>query len=127
MSVTIGNKIKKIRELNNYTQEYMAEKLGMTQSGYGKIERDETDVTYSKLEEIASVLKVSVEDLIAFDQQKFFNSFNNVKGNNVGSIYINEMAKEVKQLYEDKIELLGKLLQIKDEQLTRYQDKFGDI
>ncbi|WP_229215982.1 helix-turn-helix domain-containing protein [Dyadobacter frigoris] len=30
----IGEKIKKIRELKNYTQEYMAQKLEMTQAGY---------------------------------------------------------------------------------------------
>ena len=44
----IGTKIKNIRELRNYTQDYMAEKLGITQAGYSKIERGETDVTYSK-------------------------------------------------------------------------------
>lgn len=37
----VGQKIKKIRELRNYTQEYMAEQLGMSQTGYGNIERDE--------------------------------------------------------------------------------------
>lgn len=123
----IGTKIKNIRELKNYTQDFMAEKLKMTQAGYSKLERGETDITYSKIEEIAEILEVPIEDLIAFDKQKFFNSFNNVKGSNVGSIYINEMSKEVKKLYEDKIDLLNKLLKIKEEQLTRYQDKFGDI
>lgn len=122
----IGTKIKNIRELKNYTQEFVAGKLKMTQAGYSKLERGETDIAYSKIEEVAKVLGVTTEEIIAFDQQRFFNNQSNVKGNNNG-IIINDMAKDVKKLYEDKIALLEKLLKVREEQLTRYQDKFGDI
>ena len=97
----------------------------MTQAGYSKIERGESDVAYSKLEEISKVLDVSIEDLMAFDQQKFLNSFNHVKGSN-SHIVINDI-KDVKKLYEDKISLLEKLLKIKEDRLTNYEEKFGDI
>ncbi|HXA02953.1 MAG TPA: helix-turn-helix transcriptional regulator, partial [Cytophagaceae bacterium] len=43
-NMSVGSKIKKIRELRNYTQEYMADRLQMSQSGYSKIETDEVDV-----------------------------------------------------------------------------------
>ncbi len=123
---TIGIKIKNIRELKNYTQEFMAKKLQITQAGYSKIERGETDIAYSKIEEIAMVLGVTAEELVAFDQQRFFNHQSNVKGDNNG-IIITDMSKEIKKLYEDKISLLEQLLKNKGEQLIRYQDKFGDI
>ena len=97
----------------------------MTPAGYSKIERGETDVTYSKIEEIAAILNVSLEDLMAFDQQKILNSFNQVKGSN-SHIVINDI-KEVKKLYEDKITLLEKLLKLREDSLTHYHDKFGDI
>jgi len=43
----IGQKIKKLRELKNLTQEYMAEQLGMkNQSSYSKLESGETDIPY---------------------------------------------------------------------------------
>ena len=121
----IGEKIKKIRELRGYPQKYVADKLSMTPAGYSKIERGETDVTYSKIEEIAAILNVSLEDLMAFDQQKILNSFNQVKGSN-SHIVINDI-KEVKKLYEDKITLLEKLLKLREDSLTHYHDKFGDI
>lgn len=35
----INQNVKSIRELKNYTQEYMSEQLGMTQAGYSKIEK----------------------------------------------------------------------------------------
>lgn len=122
----IGANIKNIRELRNYTQEFMAQKLKMTQAGYSKIECGESDVPFSKLKEIAKVLAVKVEDLISFDQQKIFNGFNNVKGNNSNNLIVNDI-KEIKKLYEDKVSLLEKLLKNSEGQLARYQDKFGDI
>jgi transcriptional regulator with XRE-family HTH domain len=122
----IGIKIKNIRELRNYTQEFMAKSLKMTQAGYSKIECGDTDVNYSKLEEIAKVLGVSLEELVSFDQRSFFNHLSNVKGNNNG-ITINDTATSIAKLYEDKIALLEKLLQIKDDQLKKYEDRYGDL
>lgn len=123
----ISEKIKNIRELKNLTQEYVAKKLDMTQAGYSKLESGKTDITFSQLEDIAKVLGVSVEDLIAFDNQKFFHSFNNVKGNNNGSITVRMESNEIKKLYEDKINLLERLLKNRENELNRYKDKFGEV
>ncbi|MFH6993859.1 helix-turn-helix transcriptional regulator [Flavobacterium sp. FlaQc-48] len=128
MTSSIKNKIKSIRELKNYTQEYMADQLGVTQAGYSKIEKGKTILSYVKLVEIARILEVSVEDVISFDSQRYFNSFNKVRGNNNGSIQINsDNSATLKVLYEDKIILLEKLLKKTEEELCRYKDKFGQI
>lgn len=128
MATSIKNKIKSIRELKNYTQEYMADQLGVTQAGYSKIEKGKTVLSYIKLVEIARILDVSVEDIISFDSQRYFNNFNNVKGNNNGSILINQDNNEtLKTLYEDKIKLLEKLLKKTEEELYRYKKKFGPL
>lgn len=124
---TVEDKIKNIRELKNLTQAYMAERLGMTQAGYSKIESGATKVTYSKLLEISEILEVNIEDLLAFDSQKYFNSFNNVKGNNNGSVTIKLQDEDIKRLYEDKIRLLEKLLEKTEEELKFYKDKFNDL
>lgn len=123
----ISEKIKKVRELRNLTQEHVATQLGMTQAGYSKIENGQTDITYTKIKEIAKVLDVSPEDLIAFDSQKYFNSFNNVRGNNNGSVIINMSSDEIKKLYEDKIDLLNKLLFNTNKELSKYREHFGEL
>lgn len=106
----------------------MADQLGVTQAGYSKIEKGKTILSYIKLVEIARILDVSVEDIISFDSQRYFNNFNNVKGNNNGSILINQDNNEtLKALYEDKIKLLEKLLKKTEEELCRYKKKFGPI
>lgn len=125
----VGEKIKKIRELRNFTQDYMANRLEMTQAGYSKIERGQTDLSMSKLDEIAKVLEVPVEDIITFDQQKFFNSFNNsnIEGSNNGSVVnINGMTQDIKKLYEDKILLLEKLVQKQEQELNKYANHAGN-
>ena len=92
--------------MKNYTQEYLADRIGMSQTGYSKIERGETDLTLSKLTQIAEVLDVKVEDLITFDEN---NVFNNSTLHNCafdhGSVY-NQLPEKLQQLYEDKIRLL---------------------
>lgn len=123
----IEEKIRNMRELKNFTQEYMAEKLGITQAGYSKIESGATKLSYNKIEEISKVLGVQTEELLAFDSQKYFNSFNNVKGSNNGSVTIKVEDGDIKKLYEDKIRLLEKLLYNTERELQTYKDRFGDL
>lgn len=51
----------------NFTQEYIAKQLEITQAGYSKIERDEVDLTLNKLTQIAKILNVDVADILGFD------------------------------------------------------------
>lgn len=97
----IGNKIKKLRELRNFTQEYMAKNLDLSISGYGKIERDETEVSYQKLEKIAEVLGMKVEDIINFNEQIVFNVMHNQTGN--GYVIHNGISEQERKLYEQII------------------------
>ncbi len=56
--------IKELREERNWSQEQMAERLGMSKNGYAKIERGESLPSLERLNEIAKVLVVSVLELI---------------------------------------------------------------
>lgn len=123
----IADNIRKMRELRNFTQDYMATQLGITQAGYSKIESGTTDITFSKIEEIAQILNVTPTDLVAFDSQKYFNSFNNVEGSNNGSVIIEMKSDDMKRLFEDKIKLLEKLLSLAESELQNYREKFGRI
>ncbi len=58
--------------MNSLTRDYVAGELGMSTSGYGKIERGEIDLTLSKLCKIAAIFNVSITDLLFFDVRLFF-------------------------------------------------------
>ena len=110
--MTIGNKIKKLRELKNFTQEYMAEALQMSQTGYGKIERDETDINYSRLQQIAEVLGTKIADIVSLDEKLMLNITNNANAEKSiasynGYIYADKEAIErERSLYEAQIKQL---------------------
>ena len=55
--------IRKIRELKDLSREWVAHEMGMSLSGYSKLERGEVDWTLTKLGQIAAILEVPVAEL----------------------------------------------------------------
>ncbi len=102
--IEIGTKIKKVRELRNYTQDYMAERLNVSQSTYARFEKDDSDLTISKIEKIAEILEVKIEDLINFSDKFIFNNYTSNMANQ--GYIVNQFSQNEKNLYEDKIRLL---------------------
>ena len=125
----IGNNIKNIRELKNLTQEFVAEKLDISQSAYSRLEKGEIKISKEKLVQIAEVLEVKPEDIKEFDSQKYFNSVGNVEGDFSGSIIVGIGIEELgmKKLYEDKIALMEELMKQKDKELEKYKSKYGEL
>ena len=103
-NLKIGNKIKKLRELKNLTQDHMAKSIGITQSAYSRIELGETEITYSKLEKISEELGMKPEEIISFNESMVFNVMNNQTGN--GLVINNQVNDENKSLYEKLIQQL---------------------
>jgi transcriptional regulator with XRE-family HTH domain len=64
-------KIKKYRELKNYTQEYMAEKLDISQNTYSKIENGGIKLTVDRLKQISDILETPVEEIINGENQVY--------------------------------------------------------
>jgi len=60
---TIGSRIRKTREEKGVTQELMAMELNITQSNYGRLEKDDNRLTVPKLMKIAEVLQVNISYL----------------------------------------------------------------
>jgi len=63
----VAANIRKIREFRNYTQDYLAAKLTISQNAYSKIELGYSKLTVERLFQIASVLDVKVMQLIVVD------------------------------------------------------------
>lgn len=65
----IGEKIRKIRDLKGFSQENMADMLGLSLPAYADIERGKKEVTLSRLEKIAEKLGVTLNDVLNFDDR----------------------------------------------------------
>lgn len=66
----IGEVIKKIRSNKGYSQKEIAEKLGMSQGNYVKWEKGSIDPPLSKLQTLADILDVTVDEILNFGKKK---------------------------------------------------------
>ncbi len=64
----IGKKIYDRRKEKNLTQEQLADLLGMTASGFAKIERGASNISVSRIAEIAKKLETDMNDLINIEK-----------------------------------------------------------
>ncbi|KAB1065742.1 helix-turn-helix domain-containing protein [Salibacter halophilus] len=119
MITDIGKKIRQIRELKGYSQEFIAKKLDLSIRAYSKIESEETQLTIKRLNEISEILEVEPEEILGFDSQFVFN--NNFKTHKGGSYvaYNNTSIEQVQILYE-------KLLAEKDRHIELLQKQVKD-
>jgi transcriptional regulator with XRE-family HTH domain len=98
---TIGARIRKIREEKNISQENMAIELDLTQSNYGRLEKDDKRLTVPKLQKISEVLKVSVSYLFNEQSSKVIHQHDNE----------NPCAYNVEHLHQNNKEITDKLIE----------------
>ena len=94
--------------------------LGMSITGYGKIERDEVSINMDRLQKISQVLGVGVETIIGFDENVAFNNFNSKIEQQIGRF---DMPIEMKNLYEENIQLLKEKILLLEEEIARLNAK----
>lgn len=110
-------KIKVMREMNQLTQEEVAEQLGMSITGYAKIERGQTNMSVEKLKQIAQIFNVNVAQLLD-DNERFVicsigdnhSNYNNYFGTNEKLSLENEKLKQLLSAKEGEIEALKKVI-----------------
>ena len=73
----IAANIRHTREGLNYTQEYLAAKLGISQNAYSKIELGYTKITVERLFQIAEILEINPMELLDADTEEGDNHFLN--------------------------------------------------
>lgn len=123
---TIGLKIKSLREGMGKKQDELAQKLGITQEMYSKLENGHAEISLTRLADIANALEISAKDIINFDEK---NIFNNYKCKNAYNGIINladrerencrERIDELKSVYEKQIADLQKQVATLQEKLLK--------
>lgn len=59
--------IRKVREQRNYTQEFVAKQMGISQNAYSKIENGYTQLTVKHIKDLSKILEVSLLELLRDD------------------------------------------------------------
>ncbi len=107
---SIGKNIRILRHQHGWSQEDIANRLGISIPAFSKIETGVTDVNLSRLEQIANIYEVSLVQILALDGEvepkpSHLNAIQ--KKLNEREAEIAHLQRKVIELYE---ELRGKVL-----------------
>lgn len=113
----LHDNIRKFREQKQWSQEYMAEQLGLSKNGYAKIERGESRPSLDRLEQITAVFGIGMTDLFSDERQSI--CLINENSQHSSNYYHSDNAlilenEKLKLALTHKDELLAQ----KDEQIT---------
>lgn len=115
MDRQIGQKIREVRQRKGVSQEDMAGKLHLSQSGYAKLERGESKLDVERIVEISKVLEVDFFDLMPLESQNVILSHNEIAyGATTQNFY-----SDMKENYEDRIRHLEDEIQFLREQVRK--------
>ncbi len=104
----ILDNIRQIRESKKLSQTEVAEKIGIAYQNYWKIENDKTELTISRLHQIAEVLDVSVSELLGTEiQMKGIGTENDKLKKRTKEL--EERIRELKQVIDSKDYIIGTL------------------
>jgi len=98
----IGTKLRKLREERGYSQEYVANRIGISQSTYHKLEAEQIRLTVERAKGLADLYEIDPEYFYVSEARAvYFNSGKNYNASN-GSIekYENGGEKLNMELFE---------------------------
>lgn len=126
--MSVHEKIRLVRQAKGLTQEEVANKLEMSVNGYGDIERGETDVNLSRLEQLANLFEITLAQLFGLDEK---NAFSVIGTNNTGighnqNCTVNSCPSDYLQLKID-FEKQELLIQQKDTEIELKNEKISDL
>ena len=111
----INEKIRQLREQHQLSQENMADRLGMSVTGYAKIERGEVRSNLPRLEQISEVFDMDICELLSYGETEkvYFNNSvtESTNSNNflfaVGNDNLEKAIQQLQLIISHKDELLA--------------------
>jgi transcriptional regulator with XRE-family HTH domain len=106
------NKIRMLREGIGLSQEYVAEKLNITQQAYSKMEKNPPNATLDRLQQLSEVLGVKINSIIGDDDMHIQQNFHQQGGNASTVMYITGLADREREALLQQISNLQKQVEV---------------
>lgn len=122
----LNEKIRFMRQSKGWSQEETADKLQMSVSGYANIERGETDVKISRLENIAEVFEIDLLELLNFGEKNtfYFGGNNNQPILQNANVEVEKISFATHQYELEKAQLL---LKEKDQRIESLEQQIEQL
>jgi transcriptional regulator with XRE-family HTH domain len=109
---TAGKNIRTLRHQHNWSQEDVANRLGISIPAFSKIETGVTDINLSRLEQIANIFEVSVVNLLSLEY---------VEQPNIQDASLNIIQKRLMEREAEIAHLQRKVILLYEELLSKNQ------
>jgi transcriptional regulator with XRE-family HTH domain len=106
------NKIRMLREGIGFTQEYVANKLNITQQAYSKLEKNPDTATLERLRKLSEILGVNVNSIVGDDDMYIQQNFHQQGGNASTVMYITGLADREREALVQQISSLQKQIDL---------------
>jgi transcriptional regulator with XRE-family HTH domain len=106
------NKIRMLREGIRLSQEYVAEKLNITQQEYSKMEKNPKNATFERLQQLSEVLGVKINRIVGDDDMYILQNFHQQGGNASTVMYITGLADRERESLLQQISNLQKQVEV---------------
>ena len=118
----VGNRIKGLRIEKDFSTDFMAEKLGISEQTYRKYESDKNSPELNTLEKIATTLQKKLIDLLP---ENILFTNNDQKGGlavaqNLGTI--NNLSEKLIEQFEKQLVEKDKRIEEKEERITELKE-----
>jgi transcriptional regulator with XRE-family HTH domain len=102
---SVGKNIRAVRHQHNWSQEEVANKLGISIPAFSKIETGITDVNLSRLQQIADIFELSLVHLLSFEEIQ----------DEYQSVHLHEAKKKLMECEIEIVELQRKVIGLYEE------------
>ena len=106
------NKIRMLREGIGLSQEYVANKLNITQQAYSKIEKNPRNATLERLQQLSEVLGVNINSIVGDDDMYIQQNFHQQGGNASTVMYVTGLADRERESFLQQISSLQKQVDV---------------
>ena len=103
----LGKKLRTLRAEKGYTQEKIADMLGIPQATYSNLENNKGKVDLKLLEKVANVFEIDMVELLKNESLIFYNQENSGGQN---GLIINQLSEKLIEQYEERIKELKEII-----------------
>ena len=110
VKMDIGENIRKVRDLKGFSQQALAESIGLSQKQLSRIETNQVSPTFDTLEKICEALGITLKNLLQFNEDLVFNNVVETQNGGEFIAYNNTDIKQIENLYKQLLAEKDKII-----------------
>ena len=119
IKMDIGENIRKVRDLKGFSQQALAESIGLSQKQLSRIETNQVSPTFDTLEKICEALGITLKNLLQFNEDLIFNNVVETQNGGEFIAYNNTDIKQIENLYKQLLAEKDKIISMLEAKVSQ--------